>query len=243
MLTNFDIGHLLTFPFKDEGARKNFLIGALVALANFIIPILPSILMLGYMAGVVRGVVRGEKASLPKWEDWNGFLLDGARIFAVQLIYSLPILLILAAFIIAISATPLILEGSSQSTVEIFFAVGLSGLSCLFLPIALLFSIASLMAGLHTAVTGEFQAGFRVREWWGILRSNLGGFALAYLISMAFGMVIGMITNLLIFSFIFACLFPLLLPPISMYSSLVTYAALAQAYRDGREQPAAEAAH
>jgi hypothetical protein len=38
MLANFDLNHLLTFPIKDDQARKQFLIGTLVYLAGFIVP-------------------------------------------------------------------------------------------------------------------------------------------------------------------------------------------------------------
>ena len=41
MLSNFDVNHLLTFPLKDTEARKQFLIGTLVYLTAFLVPILP----------------------------------------------------------------------------------------------------------------------------------------------------------------------------------------------------------
>lgn len=47
MHSNFDLNHLLTFPVKDAQARKQLLIGVLVYLAAFIIPIIPILFVTG----------------------------------------------------------------------------------------------------------------------------------------------------------------------------------------------------
>lgn len=48
MLANYDLMHLLTFPIKDDVVRKQFLIGTLVYLAGFIVPILPLFFVTGF---------------------------------------------------------------------------------------------------------------------------------------------------------------------------------------------------
>jgi hypothetical protein len=65
VLSNFNIEHILTFPFKETEDQKNFLIGALVYFAGFIIPILPLIFVMGYIARIMRQVFNGETPHMP----------------------------------------------------------------------------------------------------------------------------------------------------------------------------------
>ncbi len=44
-MNRFNYEELLTFPFKGEEARRYFIVGAAIALAGFIIPVLPHILL------------------------------------------------------------------------------------------------------------------------------------------------------------------------------------------------------
>ena len=71
MLSNFDLNHLLAFPVKDAQARKQFLIGALLYLASFIIPIIPSLFAIGYGMRIMRQVLRGEQPRMIECDDWG----------------------------------------------------------------------------------------------------------------------------------------------------------------------------
>ena len=59
MLYGFDLNRLFYFPIENKEARKNFLIGALLILASFIIPIIPYLLVIGYLARIMRQVING----------------------------------------------------------------------------------------------------------------------------------------------------------------------------------------
>src|SRR5690242_11174147 len=101
MLFGFDLNHLFKFPFQDKEARQYFLIGCVIYLAGFIIPILPWLVVTGYSAILIRQVLNGEKPHLVRWENWEALLTDGAKMFGIRLIYSSPLLLvILPLFII-----------------------------------------------------------------------------------------------------------------------------------------------
>ncbi len=110
MLANFDINHLLTFPVKDRDAINKSLIGLVVVLLTFIIPVLPMLALAGYTARIVRQVLDGQKPSMPAWDDWEAMLKDGARILAVRMIYAAPLLLLLIVVFGLISLLPVFAE-------------------------------------------------------------------------------------------------------------------------------------
>ncbi|MBU4001843.1 MAG: DUF4013 domain-containing protein, partial [Proteobacteria bacterium] len=72
-----NLGEILTFPFNSAESRKNFLLGCLVMLATFFIPLLPSIIAYGYIAKIIRKVAEGEAPSMPAWDDLNEMFIDG----------------------------------------------------------------------------------------------------------------------------------------------------------------------
>ena len=76
MLSNFGLNHLLTFPIKEADARKPFLIGALVYLAAFIIPIIPMLFVTGYIMRIMHQVLKGERPHMVEWDEWEEMLTD-----------------------------------------------------------------------------------------------------------------------------------------------------------------------
>ena len=70
----------LLFPVRDAEARKQFLIACLVTLAGFIIPLIPSIILMGYGVRIMRQVItERKKPSMPEWQgsNWSEMLTDG----------------------------------------------------------------------------------------------------------------------------------------------------------------------
>ena len=241
MLSNFNIEHILTFPFKETEDRKNFLIGTLVYFASFIVPILPLIIAMGYTARIMRQIFNGEAPRMPAWDDWETMLKDGLYLFGVRFVCMLPLFAVMIPFFLGFSFLPLWLESnrgmSDEVAMLIFPLIGLFVL--VFIPLSLVFSLILPAAESHTIAHNDFAAGFRIREWWPIFRANWGGFVLAYLISMVASFVLMFIVQIAMITIVLICVLPLIMPAISMYISLVMYAAFAQAYKDGKEQAAA----
>lgn len=247
MLSGLNLNHLLIFPVQDQEARKHFLIGCLVYLAGFIIPILPWILATGYIAILIRQVLNGEKPHLVPWENWEAMLKDGARLFGVRLIYASPLLILFFLFILASFALPLfagLVQSDSNPNfgmVPLLFPLVLGGASLLIMPLSLAIGLIVPAAEIHVIAQDSFQAGFQVKEWWPIFKKNWGGFVIALAILYGISMVMSIAMQIMIFTIVLLCLFPLFLPVISMYSAVVQYAAFTQAYKDGRDKLAADA--
>jgi hypothetical protein len=238
MLNNFNIEQILVFPFKETESRKNFLIGSLVYLASFIIPIVPLILVMGYAARIMRQVFNGETLSLPAWDDWESMLKDGLLLFGVRLVYMIPVFILMAPLFIASMSMPFLLESNHAASEQIVFIPFLIfGITMLLIfPLSLALGIILPAAESHVIQHGDFAAGFRFREWWAIFRSNLGGFIIAYLIAMVTAFVLTFIVQIAMITIVLICLLPLVMPAISLYITLVMYAAYAQAYKDGKDR-------
>ena len=242
MLSNFDLNHLLTFPFKEVEARKQFLTGALVYLAAFVIPIIPVLLATGYMMRIMRPVLKGEQPQMVEWDEWGEMATDGARLFGVRLIFMLPIFLLLCPLFGLSIALPFIIENASQNAdwIAIIFPLLFGGFFLILMPLSLAISVISPVAEVHVTDKSEFAAAFRVREWWPIFRANWGGFLLALAIAYGIGFALTIVVQFAILTIVLICILPFILPGIAMYVSLVMYTAFAQAYKGGQERLSTE---
>jgi hypothetical protein len=239
MFSGTDLSQILLFPVKDSEARKYFLIGCAVALAGFIVPIIPYLFLFGYAAQIARQVFNGESPRMTKWDDWSRLFQDGAKMFGVRMVYTLPIFILVLPMMIAGIAMPIIAENVNGSEVDTFIAIfGLIMFSLLCLVIVLSLPLALIIpaAEMHAVDKNDFAAGFRFREWWGIFRANLGGFIVAFAIFYVVSMVLTIIMQILVATLILACLLPFFAPAITVYSTLVMYAMIAQAYKVGRDK-------
>lgn len=245
MLLGFDLNQLFLFPVRDNEARKQFLIGTLIYLAAFIVPIVPVILVSGYTARIMRQVMNGEPPHMTPWDKWDEFLQDGIRMFGTRLIYVSPVLIIVIPLMLVMVAMPFWMETLSSSDADAFLMLMPLIFASIFIvifPLSFALGIITFAAETHVVHTAEFAAAFRFREWWDIFRKNWGGFLIAFALSYVLSMVLTVIAQFAIITIILICLLPLIMPGISMYLTLVMYAAIAKAYKDGKDKLATETA-
>lgn len=237
MFFGFDLKEIFTFPFKDEEARKHLLIGCLVGLASFIIPVLPILVLFGYSVRIAKQVLNNESPHMIAWDDWAGLAKDGIKMLGIRMIFALPLLILLVPFVISMTVFPIFLGASNSSDVDTFlpiFMLLMFGGFCLIVPLSIPIALIAPAAEMYVIEKDDFAAGFRFREWWPIFRANISGFiaalAISYIASFAFTIVI----QILGITIILACLTFILLPLMTVYLTLVLYVTIAQAYRDGK---------
>jgi hypothetical protein len=238
MLYTFDLSHYLTYPFKDREAQKRFLIGSLLVLAGFIIPLLPFFIIYGYLAQIMQQTLSGEKASMPAWNNWEKLFKDGLRLYGVRLVFTIPIMILFfGLMIIYFGGFILVMTQDQPSTILIAgLILFFFGVMCLLIPLGLIISILSYPAGAHAVAKQSFLAGFSFGEWWPILRKNLGGFLLIIGITYVISFLTSILFQLLYITLILACLLPFIVPALSFYMLLVIEPMAAQAYREGRAE-------
>ena len=237
MFFGYDLKEIFTFPFKDADARKYLLIGGLISVAGFFIPILPYLLLYGYAVIIARQVLKGEEPHMVPWEDWGEMLKEGAKLFGVRVVFSLPILIFAIPLMIGGIAMPIIVETMDSGSTDTFialFTIIMMGSMCIIIPLSIPLTVVIPAAEMHVVENNDFAAAFRFKEWWPILRANLGGFIVAFGIYYIVSMALAIVMQILIATLIFACLLFILIPAMTIYITLIMYVTSAIAYRDGK---------
>ena len=230
----------LLFPVRDADARKQWLIASAITLAGFIIPILPMLVVMGYSVKIMRQVIHeGREPSMPEWQsnDLGALLQDGLRLWAVQLVYSLPLMLLMGCGFISIFASASLLSSTNsdfppEMGILVLFLWG--GVIMLVSLLALPLSIILGAVESHAVAQGTFQAAFDVKGWWQIFRKSLAQFLLSYLLVMAASMVLTFVMQIAMMTIVLLCLFPFLMAGYAAYLMLVMNTLFAQAYAAGR---------
>lgn len=247
MLFGFNLNDLFMFPFQDREARKHFLIGCLLCLASFVIPILPWLVVSGYGAILIRQVLSGEKPHLVPWGNWESLLKDGARLFGIRLIYASPLLLLLIPIFLLSFAFPIFPmffqngDGQTMGAAYLIWMLSITVFFVLIMPLSLAVGLVVPAAEVHVIARDDFAAGLQFREWWPIFKKNWGGFVVALAILYALTMLMSFAMQIMFMTIVLMCLFPLVLPVISMYYTIIQYVAFTQAYKVGKDGLSAEA--
>jgi len=235
----------LLFPFQDAESRKQFLFACLVALAGFIIPIIPMVILTGYSAKIMRQIIEErKKPSMPNWQesDWSDMFMDGLRIYGAQIVWMLPVLIIMGIGFFFVFGGSI---GLSLSTNQDLQAIAPAGVLFMILGIAfiMLFSLLALpyavivsTVGPHVAATRTFESAFHFKEWWGIFRKALGQFVLAYVIAMAISWAFTFVMQFAMLTVVLICVIPFIMIPFVAYNALLRNALNAQAYAFGSDK-------
>ena len=239
---------LLKFPLQGPDWRNRFLIGTAVTLAGFFVPLLPMIFVYGYTVAIMRRAIQGQDLELPAWDDWGKLGMDGLRLLAVSLAYTLPGILVLVAgwllYMVTSLAFPLLMSNATGRVGEgmaVLAVLAMFGsLAILMLSMALgfiliLLALIPLPAAMaHFVAQDKVAAGFRVREWWPLLRANRSGYFAAWVVVFGLITILNFAIALAYYSVVLCCLIPFLAAPISFYLSAVALALFGQTYRESR---------
>jgi hypothetical protein len=250
-MTTASIKSLLKFPFKEQDWKSRFLVGSLLVLACFVVPIAPWLFAYGYYIRVLRRASKGEELSMPAWDDWGALAKDGVQGLLVQMAYVLPGLLVylggVLIYFVASFGLPMLFaipmagsEGDPSAASLILAPLVLilvfAGMAILFismfLGMALIFlgAIPLPMALAHFAAQGNLSAAFRVKEWWPLLRANKLGYFIAWVIVAGLVVMLYWMIVPLYLTFIFSFLVFIVLMPIYFYLLLVSAAVFGRTY-------------
>lgn len=238
---------LLAFPFQDRSWFKKLLILALILLVSSAIPILPLILIAGYMARLARRLARGEGSpALPAWDDLGGIFKDGWRPFAAAFTWLLPAFaLLFTGWLFLMISTVFLPQYTSNyrwdnlgASEVLYFISMLLGWGAMLAGgvISLLLGIVLPAAITHSAVKDEYAAAFRLKEWGPIFTANLGGFLTAYLVTFGISLVFTLLMQVLVVTILLCWAVPILAFAFSAYLYPVSAALFGEAYRVGSDK-------
>jgi hypothetical protein len=246
------------FPFQGKNWSTKVVLGAAVNFANFIIPVVPMVLLLGYIGQVMkRVIVMDADPELPEWNDWGTFFRDGLKIFGVLAIYNLPgiLLMVMGYFLMFIVGmgvnfiTIAFSAGNSPASAPFFFGTLASLLGTfggiLVMGIGL---VVFLISGVlfepaigHVIAKGSFGAAFRFKEWWPVFKVNLGGYLLATAFVFGLTFFLTFVIQFLYLTVVLCLLWPFVVSFLGLIIGAAGYSLYAVAYRDGVRQLAGTA--
>ena len=250
--TTAPIKQALTYPFQDEKWQSKLLIGLLVLILGVFIPIVPALVLYGYLYQIMERVLVGDgELHLPDWNDWGQHLGEGWRLFCVYFLYLLPAGVFymggFVAYITGVMSMSVFAEASSASgsaIILLFYAC--MGILFVCMGIGMVFSICASLALppaiCNTVKNGSFKSAFKFSEWWPVLKANLGGFLIALLLILGMYGVIMVISQILYMTVICCCLMYVVSFIGGYYLSLVVAGLIPLVYKEGLEKLAEQQA-
>lgn len=192
----------LSYPRDDEDPVRPFLIGSVLVLLSFVIG-LTIIPLYGYLLRVLDAGRTGARG-LPEFDDWEELIIDGLKMFVLNLLYTgIPAVILSAVlgitfFFVAVGGV--VGRGNDGGTlVLVFLLVG--GLVSLLAFVLVLVAAVMLPAALaRMRVEDDFRAALDVRAVFRVAKTGeyLVAVVLAWVVGVGFSIVGGLLTIVLI---------------------------------------------
>jgi hypothetical protein len=144
----------------------------------------------GYLAQLVRNVIAGMERPLPEWDDLGRFFSEGLRLFAVGLVYALPMMALIGVFV-GVAIVPSIIGQAADNDALRNLGGGMAScVWCLIFPISLAMGIWMPAALLFAIVEQRFGAAFEFAQIAAFIRANAGNYLLAFVVWLVVRMVV-----------------------------------------------------
>lgn len=185
-----DINTAITYVFKDERWIVKTLIGAGLLLISFLI--IPIFFINGYLVQIVRNVMGGEAEPLPEWDNWGDMFKDGLNLIIAELVYTLPIWLLMCCgsiFFLPAAVT----EGDISEIMAAVGGVSFILMMCLVLFFAIVYALIGPALTIQYARKDSLSACFQFSDVIAIARDNIGDILVALLVIVGIGLVLGLI--------------------------------------------------
>lgn len=172
---NVDFGKAFSYVFEDPDWVRKVLIGGLFYLASFLI--VGWFFLLGYLAQLVRNVIAGVARPLPEWDDLGTYFSEGLKLFGVSLVYFIPVIALVIAFIVPTVFLAAVTDHDSHVPDAImplmFFML---------VPLTLAISAILPVAVVRVIDTGRFGAAFEFGAIFEFITKNFTNYLLALLV-------------------------------------------------------------
>ncbi len=236
--TSENLQNVFSFPFKDERWKSKFAVGGLIGFTSIFI--IPGFFISGYMYEIMKQVIVDKaEASLPEWDNSGEYFKNGLKMAGVGFVYSFPTLLLMLPYFLNFLFLPFAENMSEELASAVFMAIPIT-MMLMFLGslIGMVTSFFSIAAMGHMIAKDEFQAAFRIREWWPIFRKNIGGYLLAYVILLGVSWIVGFVLQIMAMTIILCVVLPFIWIAFYFYIGVVSSVFFAEAYNEGVQKMA-----
>lgn len=184
------LGDALSYPRNSSDWIPTILIGGVLSVLGVFI--LPIFVVQGYLLRVMRSAAKGEEAA-PSFTDWGGLVVDGLKLFVVNLAYSLVVIVpffVLSA-VLGVGSAVTSPSGDPSAAVGVTILVG-----------SLLIGLLGLLVGYFApagfanfAVEDSLGAAFDVSTI--VAAATTGEYLKAWLLAVVVGLVLGLVGSVL----------------------------------------------
>jgi hypothetical protein len=211
------LGDALGFPRSSDDWIQTVLIGGALVLFGFFV--VPGIIVQGYTVRVLERAGRPD-AVAPSFTEWGDLFVDGLKAFAINLIYSIPLIVLYVALLFVVAGAGSVDPGSGAGAGLGVVSLGL-GLAFLAVGLAVAFVVPAATA--NFAREDSFGAAFDLGT---IRRGALSGsYVKAWLLALVVGVVLGTL-----FSFLAVLLVGI---PLLFYLQVVLYYLFGRGFAEG----------
>ena len=175
-----DYGASFTFVTQDEEWIKKLGIASALALFSPLLGI-TLIPLLGWMLEISRRVAANEQPTLPEWDNFGGYFATGIKAVVLFLVWLLPIFILSACLAGAGALAPSMMPDAGDAGILIL-VLNLC-IVILVLPYAIVIGILAPAALGTLGVTGELGAAINPGNAWRLVRGNLSGYIVVWLIA------------------------------------------------------------
>lgn len=191
-----DIGRALTFFTEEERWVEKTTIGTLVLLVSsllsvVLIGVLGFFIVMGYCIRLMRNVQQGVRPVLPEWDQWGDDLVRGVKLFVVQFVWALPIIVLVIPMILGG-----IIADSSYGGGEFFGVSLLLCGSCLVVLYALFMLVIQPGYTIAFARREEISDGFRLTEIWQWTREHMSDVAIVAIVYLVGSLIISTVASI-----------------------------------------------
>lgn len=182
-----EVGKSFTYMFEDKDWIAKIAIGGLITL----IPVVGSLIVLGYVLRVVRNTRDDVTPILPEWNDIGDMLVKGFMAVLGLLIWSLPVIALACCTGLLVAALGGAGSGSddnSMAAVAGFVALCMYGLMFIVALAISLFVYAPLT---NFALNNQIATFWDFRGTWKYIQTNPGNYFIAFLLALVANFIAG----------------------------------------------------
>jgi len=197
-----DIGRALTFFTEDERWIEKTAIGTGVLLIStllsfILVGVVGFIIVMGYSVRLLQNVRDGVTPVLPEWDQWGDDLSRGFKLFVVQFIWALPIILI----VVPITLVSVLVGNSGSRDAEGFAVLLALCATCISFLVAIFYVVIQPAITIFFAENEEISAGLQIGRIWDWTRSHIGEVMIVTIVYIVGSMIIATLSGMFTFSF------------------------------------------
>jgi hypothetical protein len=181
----------LSFPRRGDDWLSTLLVGGILTILGFLL--LPAFVLQGYLVRVLNAAARGERTP-PSFTQWGTLLVDGVKVFVVNLVYGLfalvPFVLLFGGLLVAVPSDPVPMEPATTPPPPPGSA---SGLVIVVLLVAVVAVVTLLLTYLVPAALANFAIEGRLGAAFALRTIVSGAFTSDYAVAWVLALVVGIV--------------------------------------------------